>query len=240
MITLGLDPSLTGFGWCIHDSSQTGPARVIAKGRFTTSPRQVFVTRHMWLRDQVGIILDANPQIEALGVESSVFGADFSEGAYGLFLYVNEAIYQRRKDVVYFDPSRVKLLAKEDKTFHPGKMFKQDMVRAAREDTGIRGRFNHDEADAYHVARFAARFWEFLAGHIPKEDLTPSELHVFTGQHTFRKGVKAGRTVFSGVSFKEDDRFHRFSKIPPTEKLNDTPPSYSRKDRVEGRRKVNP
>lgn len=213
MITLGMDPSLTGFGWCVHDSSAEGPARVIARGRFATDSKAIFVTRYMYLRDKVAALIDAYPAVEAVGVESSVFGEQYSEGLYGLYLYVAEAIYVRRKDVVYFDPGRVKLLTKGDpKT--PGKMFKQDMVLAAKLDTGIKGRFNHNEADAYHIARFAARFWEFMDGKIPQADLTPAELHVFCKEHTYTRGKKAGQTVRTGVQFKEGDRFFRFSKLP--------------------------
>lgn len=56
MITLGLAPSLTGFGWCIHNSSVYGPKRVIAKGVLKTHPKEVFVSRCMYLRDAIGVL----------------------------------------------------------------------------------------------------------------------------------------------------------------------------------------
>lgn len=214
MIALGLDPSMTGFGWCVHDSSAEGPARIVARGRFATSPKDVFVKRYIDLRESVGRVLDQYPQIEAVGVESPPFGELWSEGLYGLFVMVNEAIYVRRKDVVYFDPVTVKMLVKEDPSARKGKMFKADMVEAAKADTGIKGRFDHNEADAYHIGRFAARFWLFLRGDIPEDDLTPSEHHAFARVHTFKRGAKKGETAKLGAVFKEGQRFFRFSTLP--------------------------
>ena len=213
MITLGLDPSLTGFGWCVHNSSVGGPERVVAMGRESTSPKEIFVTRYIRLRELVNTLLDKYPQIEAVGVESPVFGATFSSGAYALFVMVNEAVFTHRKDVVYFDPSTLKLLAKMDPSVRRGDMKKGDMVAAARADTGIKGKFNHDQADAYHVARFSARFWELDHGLIKESELTPSERHVFLRTHTYKKGKRAGETVKSGTVYREDDRFFRFSMI---------------------------
>ena len=146
MIALGLDPSLTGFGWCVHDSSATGPARVVARGRFATSSKAIFVQRYIELRESVGGVLDQHPAISAVGVESPPFGEQYSEGLYALFMMVNEAIYVRRKDVVYFDPGSLKMLVKEDPDVRKGKMFKTDMVDAAKADTGTTGKFNHNEA----------------------------------------------------------------------------------------------
>lgn len=213
MIALGLDPSLTGFGWCVHNSSALGVERVVAKGIFVTSPRTIFVQRYMELRESVGRVLDAYPSIEAVGVESPPFGEQYSEGLYGLFLMVNEAIYTRRKDVVYFDPGSLKMLVKEDPDVRKGKMFKADMVAAAKHDTGIKGKFNHNEADAYHLGRFAARFFAFVRGTLSESDLTPAEHKSFARVHTFVRGKKAGETVQMGAAFKEGQRFFRFSEI---------------------------
>lgn len=215
MITLGLDPSMTDFGWCVHDSEAVGAARVVAKGRFHTTAGTIFVQRYIQLRESVGALLDQYPAIAAVGVESPPFGELWSEGLYGLFVMVNEAIYMHRKDVVFFDPVTVKMLVKEDPKARPGKMFKQDMVEAAKTDTGIKGAFNHNEADAYHVARFAARFWLFFQESLDQGDLTPAEFHAFARVHTFKRGDKAGKTEKLGAVFKENQRFFRYSHIPP-------------------------
>jgi Holliday junction resolvasome RuvABC endonuclease subunit len=215
MISLGLDPSLTGFGWCIHRSDVIGPARVVAKGHHVTDAKAIFVTRYILLRGLLLKLLEEHPEIQAVGVESPPFGESYSEGLYGLFVYVCEAVYLYRKDVVFFDPQSVKRLVKMDPTVRRGTMDKSDMVEAARIDSGIlKGRFNHNEADAYHIARFAARFWEFVDGVLTEDDLTPSEKTSFYKVHQFTRGAKAGKTVVTGLSFRENERFFRFSKIP--------------------------
>ena len=213
MITLGLDPSLTGFGWCVHDSLGTGNGRVIAKGRWVTSPRDIWVARYVQLREEIKALIDKEPRIEAVGVESPPFGEQFSEGLYALFVMVNEAIWSRRRDVVHFDPGTVKMLAKQDPRTRKGRMFKSDMIEAAKQDTGI-VRWNSDEADAYHIARFAGRFWALLRGDLQLEELTPSEYQAFAREHTFVRGKRAGQTEHSGAIFKEDRRFFRFSSLP--------------------------
>jgi Holliday junction resolvasome RuvABC endonuclease subunit len=218
MYTLGLDPSLTGFGWVIHNSSVTGKARVVKRGRWKTTPKMIWVERYVLLRQELMDLLDHYPIIEAAGVESPPFGELWSEGLYALFLMVNEALWSRRKDVVYFDPSTVKMLVKEDPKIRKGKMFKSDMIAAAKAETGI-ARWSSDEADAYHVAKFSARFWMLLAGVIQESDLTPSEHQAFAKIHTFKRGKRAGQTVMKGAMFKENQRFFRFSQLPRHEAL---------------------
>lgn len=217
MIALGFDPSITGYGWCIHDSEATGPARIVAKGLMVSKAKTVFVRRFMDFRDALTRLIEAHPEIECVGIESPVYGEQWSPGAYALFVYTNEVVYTHRKDVVYFDPGTVKMLAKIDPRVRKGKMFKTDMVAAARADTGVKGRFNHNEADAYHVARFAARFFQRLDGKIIDADLTPAEYLAFAKVHTLKKGERAGEQVRLGAIFKENSRFHRFSQMETPE-----------------------
>lgn len=168
----------------------------------------------MFLREAVYKVLDEFPAVAAVGVESPPFGEGYSEGLFGLFLYVNEAIMCRRKDVVYFDPLRLKLLAKMDSDVRQGTMDKGDMIDAARQDTG-EPQWTHDEADAYIIARSAARFWDLHAGRISPSELTPSEEQVFRSVHVFSKGKKAGTTRKQGILHKEGDRFYQFSALEP-------------------------
>jgi len=174
MYALGLDPSLTGFGWAIHKSTVAGRGRVVARGVFSTTSDEVFVWRYMYMRQAIGEILEAYPEVTCAGVESPPFGELWSEGLYGLFLYVNEALFTHRVDTVYFDPLRVKTLARMDSGVRKGVMSKRSMVEAAKADTAIAD-WNHNEADAYIVARSAARFWEFLGESLQESELTPAE-----------------------------------------------------------------
>jgi Holliday junction resolvasome RuvABC endonuclease subunit len=208
VLTLGFDPSLTGFGWCIHDSEATGTDRIVARGRWATSSKTFFVLRYTEFRANIDTLLREHPEIEAVGVESPVFGELWSPGLYALFVYTNEIVYTHQKPVVFFDPGTVKLLAKIDPKVRKGKMFKTDMVNAAKADVpGFKGRLNHNEADAYHVARFAARFFLLVYEEITDDDLTPSERHSFSRIHTFTKGKRRGQTVRSGTRFKENRFF---------------------------------
>jgi hypothetical protein len=168
----------------------------------------------MFLRQSLFELLDSHPEIECVGVESPTFGEEWSEGAYGLFLYVNEVMFTRRMDVVYFDPLRVKLLAKMNSSIRRGKMVKQDMMDAARADTTIK-RWDNNEADAYIIARSAARFWEYVRGDLTSEELTPSEASIFLATRTFTRGDKQGKTVRTGLVYKEGDRFFQFSRLGP-------------------------
>lgn len=78
--------------------------------------------------------------------------------------------------------------------------------------TGIK-QWNNDEADAYIIARSAARFWDLYHKRIGRDELTPAEFQVFLGEHTFVRGQKAGKTVKKGILAKEGDRFFRFSLL---------------------------
>lgn len=216
MLVLGFDPSLTNFGWAIHDTEASGVDRCPARGRFQTSSKTLFVDRYCEMRANVLALLDQFPKITRLGCESPVFKELYSEGMYGLFLYTCEAIRSAKRDVVLFSPPQVKTHARVflDRPSLDGKawvMGKPDMVEAARTDSGGEGRWNHNEADAYWVARTAARFWLHLDGVVPVEDLTLHEKKQFTEIQTFKRGKRAGQTVERGILYREDERFFRWS-----------------------------
>lgn len=218
MVVLGLDPSLTNFGWCVHDTDATGSARVIERGRWQTPAKMEFIARYVamreWLREK---IRDHDP--DRMGIEFPVFNDLWSEGMYGLFLFSIEAIKTERQDVVFFSPGQVKAHAREflvglgarPKGPPKWKMMKPDMVEAARKDTGGKGRWNHNEADAYWVARAAGRFWNLFEGNLTRSKLTKLEREQFLKIHTFKRGKRAGRTVKKGILHREQDRFFLWS-----------------------------
>ena len=217
MLVLGFDPSLTAFGWAVHDTDATGVDRCPARGRFATSSKTLFVDRYVQMRENVLGILDKYPGITRLGCESPVFKELYSEGMYGLFLYTCEAMRQGRKDVVLFSPPQMKTHARAllDRPVIGGKVWvmgKPDMVEAAQVDTGGAGRWNHNEADAYWVARTAARFWLHHDGVLAATDLTIAEQKQFTEIQTIQRGKRAGQTVERGILYREDERFFRWSR----------------------------
>jgi len=215
MIVLGLDPSLTNYGWALHDSTAPvgDPSRCPQRGRFCTPPKMEFVDRYVSQRDSLrALIQDTRP--DRVGIEFPIFGNLWSEGMYGLFLYSCEALKLEGCDVVFWAPLQVKAHARDTLDRPKGwAMDKQDMIQASKVDAGG-GRWNHNEADAYLVAVLSARFWEFFDGSLLEGSLTSTEERYFTKVHTFKRGRHAGRTVKKGVIYREKDRFFMWSQDP--------------------------
>jgi len=211
MRVLGIDPSLTNYGWAVHDTDASDLARCPARGRFRSSASTLFIDRYVGMREDLrGLIREVRP--DRVGLEFPVFNNLFSEGMYGLFLYTCEALKAERCDVVFWSPLQVKAHAR-DSLGRPPKwqMMKPDMVEAAKADTGGKGTWNHNEADAYLVGRLAGRFWAFIDGGLPEADLTATERKYFAGVRTMTRGKRAGEEVRSGVMYREDERFFRWS-----------------------------
>jgi len=213
MRVLGLDPSLTNFGYALHDTEGVADNRCLLRGRFQTAAKMAYVDRYISQRESLrGLIQQTQP--DAVGIEYPVFDNLYSEGMYGLFLYSSEALRLERKDVVFFSPGQVKAHARLRIDRPPKwKMDKPDMVEAAKTDTGGKGKWNHNEADAYWVAVVAGRFWKLHRKLITESDLTPLEAQQFLREHTFTRGRQAGRTVQSGIAYREDERFFLWSEI---------------------------
>lgn len=216
MRVLGLDPSLTNFGWAVHDTAaEVGSrSRCENRGRFQTSAKTLFIDRYVEMRESLrALVRDVGP--DAVGIEFPVFNDLWSEGMYGLFLFSCEALKLERQDVVFWSPMQVKSHAREslNRPKIDGKqwrMDKPDMIDAAKEDTGG-GRWNHNEADAYLVARLASRFWLMQRDLIRERDLTSVERRFFLEIQKHVRGKKAGRTTLKGVMYREDERFFRWS-----------------------------
>lgn len=212
---LGLDPSLTNFGWAVHDTDAEGTDRCPERGRFQTSAKQLFVDRYVEMRGNVRALVQ-RLDVTRVGCEYPIFNDLWSEGMYGLFLYTCEALREARVDLVFFSPPQVKAHARAflDRPKVAGKLWvmqKGDMVEAARTATGGVGQWNHNEADAFWVAHTAARFWGHLDGVIGEGELTAEEQKQFRNIHTYQRGKRAGQTKKTGILYREDERFFRWS-----------------------------
>lgn len=218
MRVLGFDPSLTNFGWCLHDTevSVGAPGRLIESGRFQTSSKMLFIDRYTEQRERIKNLIDrlgAAYGVSRIGVESPVFHELYSEGMYGLHLFNCEALRMSKMDVVFFSPGQMKAHAAAHLGRPKGwKMCKPDMVEAAKSDSGAKGNLNHNEADAYWAAYTGGRFWLFMDGVLKKEDLSPVESKQFSEIFTYQRGPKVGLVVNRGIMFKEDYRFFRWSE----------------------------
>jgi Holliday junction resolvasome RuvABC endonuclease subunit len=213
MRVLGIDPSLTAFGWALHDTSAPlgDPSRCAERGRFSTPSKMEFLDRYRSMRDSLREVV-RRLQPDRVGIEFPIFNDLFSEGMYGLFLFSCDALKLEGCDVVFWTPLQAKAHAREKISRPKGwKMDKKDMVEAAKADAGP-GQWNHNEADAYHIAVLAARFWAFYEGSILEADLSPVEKRYFSRVHTYQRGRKAGKTVKTGMIHRENDRFFLWSQ----------------------------
>ena len=227
MRVIGCDPSLTNFGWALHDTDGVGPSRCLDRGRFKTSSKTLFVERYCEMRANVTNLVKRF-DVSRIGVEYPIFNDLWSEGMYGLFLYTCEALRAARVDVVFFSPGQIKGHARDlsvtiidpisgipsTEPFRPKswKMEKPDMVEAARIDTGGEGKWNHNEADAYWVARTSGRFWLFHDGLLTLDDLTVRERKQFAEIRTIGRGAREGMVEKKGILYRENERFFLWSK----------------------------
>lgn len=214
MLILGLDPSLTGFGWALHDPDAEGAARCPARGRWKTNTSMEIFERFHHLATKVEELVKEHKP-DKVGVESTSFGAARSETMYALFTHTNLALKRTRSDVAFFAPKQIKV--------HPRiiidrpsdwDMMKADMIEAAQFDAGG-GRWSGDSADAYWVAWAAAHFWKLHAGLITPDDLTPDLHHQLCHEHTYKRGKKKGQTIRKGLIHRQGDRFYLWSELPP-------------------------
>lgn len=214
MLVLGLDPSLSAYGWAIHDPDASGMGRRVASGHEGTIPSTVPVVRFTHFRTMVAGLLDRfGPDL--VGIESPAYQAGpFQRIHFGLMMFSLEAIFERRKDCVLFDPATLKLLAKEDTKRRRGPMTKLDMQRRVQVDTMDPCVIDNNEADAYMVALSAARFSRLQSGELLPEDLTPSERSVFITRSRRVKTVKGTVTKRVAHAFRENSRHFSFSKVP--------------------------
>jgi len=204
---LGLDPSLTNYGWCLIDT-EASPI-VVDRGRFQTTPKTLLIERYISHRESIRDLCITN-KVTIVGIESPPFGEQWSEGLYALFLFIFEALYLTKQNVFFWDPLTVKSRAKEILGREKGKMFKIDMIDAAKKETGIKSKWNSDTADAFHVAHITSRFVKFLTGEIGKEDLTIREDWIFLG---IKKIRKTGELKKRGMSYRENDRYFLFGDL---------------------------
>lgn len=221
MRILGMDPSLTNYGWSLVEYKDGSLVQLIDRGRIRTAPGQFpdMVDRYTHMREQVRELLQRTKP-DACGIESTVFStrAYFTEGLFALFIMSLEAIKAESKDLVLFAPLQVKSYAKT-LIDRPSwwKMEKADMVEVSKAlsegldlSKDVKGRprkWDHNEADAFIISLYAARFWSVVYGHIPPSAMTEHEHKVFLGGRT-KKAIDRSK----GILFQEHARHYRWGK----------------------------
>ncbi len=207
MRVLGLDPSLTHFGWALAECEAGRVPTCLDRGELRTSSSTLFVDRYVDLRERLRVLVRAHPDL-LVSAEYSVFGETYSEGMYGVFLYMCEALRQERCPLVLWSPLHLKAQARAFLRRPPKwSMTKADMVEAAKRDTGQKRGWSEHQADAWWAARTGCRFWLLQRGEVAEQDLTTLEREQFTDVRVRKKGALAGTIERKGALHKEDKRF---------------------------------
>lgn len=213
MIVLGLDPSLTNFGWALFESS-TG--QCLDRGRIKTKPKDFDddIDRYLYIRRELAnLIQSINP--DRMGTEHAVFNSSQSPAMYALFMNTMESVKYARKDIVLWSPTQLKSLARTLVVRPPKwKMEKADMIEAAQKATGVKEKWNDNEADAFLVAKFSCRWWQYRDGILARESLIPEEYHAFAEI----KKKKNGKVVYKGIEHSQGEKFFLWSQAE-TEKI---------------------
>jgi Holliday junction resolvasome RuvABC endonuclease subunit len=214
MVSIGFDPSLTGFGYAIRKQFGDGSFPVcLGTGRLETKPSNVLTARLVEIRNLVeNLLLTWSPDV--VGIESPAYDAGvFQTMHFCIQQYALEAVFKHRTDVVLFDPSTLKSLVRGSNS-RKGIITKNDVLRHMEIDLGHTVQVSSDESDAYAVSKFAARFWGFLYGTVEFNGLTESEQRIFANRTKMVKTLKGPTTRNQSYQFRENDRWFRFSEIP--------------------------
>lgn len=212
MIVLGLDPSLTGYGWALIDTEQEGMDQILDYGVMKTKAKTLMPRRYRDLANGVHDIIEQADvdQIDFVGIEHPPFNASYSLGLYALYMYTFEVLMDHRLPFVYFLPTQLKAFVRAILDDYR-KMFKSDMKDAMKVllDDEWEGRLNNNVADAYLVAYHAGRFKKLLDGDLTEEDLTDKEKQSMTKTIKRRKTGKIDKV---GMMYQEDEKFFLLRK----------------------------
>lgn len=177
------------------------------RGELRTTASTLFVDRYVDLRERLRSLVREHPGV-LVSAEYSVFGESYSEGMYGVFLYLCEALRQERVSLVLWSPMHLKAQARAFLRRPPKwSMTKADMVEAAKRSTGQKRAWSEHQADAWWAARTGCRFWLLQRGEVSESDLAPLEREQFTEVRVRKKGALAGTIEQKGALYKEDKRF---------------------------------
>lgn len=215
MLVLGLDPSLSGFGWALVEiDSLTEAISSPARGtwRSKKSDFSSFIDRYLYLREKIRDLLLLH-KIEKVGIESPTFGQQASSQMHSLFTFSCEALRENSLDTVLIGNTQTKAWVRRYLDRPSGwTISKVEMQKAAKMITGDPKNWTGDSADAFWAAYLAGRFWLLQMGRIDKSSLTSYEKEAFLKIDRPKKGKKAGTVNKRGLVYRENDRFFLWSQ----------------------------
>lgn len=201
MDTIGLDPSLTSFGWAIYTA---GANTCLRSGVFKTRSTDLFVLRNKYMRESIEEVISES-SIKFIAIEYPVFKETYSEGMYGLFLFSCEALYNAGVNVVFFDNSQVKAYSKRILNRPSGWLMNKSDIKEAIEVLMSIKRTSwktSDESDALMIAYMGHRFWSHMFDD-DFEFFNKYEEKLFTEVKKHKDGSEKKR----GIALRENERF---------------------------------
>lgn len=212
MPVIGLDPSLTHFGWVLLDECKSGKDSLLDYGTFKTATSDgLRVQRLIMQRERLRKLLSERGV--ALVAMEAPYWQDFStEILFALNQFIHEVFLDLGTLVIYIQPLSLKKQALPD--MNPQEATKHHMTHQAKQELELMGRrFSEHVSDAYFAAKVGCRFyrWHCLQ-ELADDNLTDSEKHLFCGKHTYTRGEKKGLTEYTGIIYRENDQFFDYRK----------------------------
>lgn len=209
MRILGLDPSLTNFGYVVYEDGI-----LLDKGRLQTSPQDgLQVQRFLMQANGLGDLV-RKWEIKYVSCEAPLMATFSTEILYGLQSFLHLIYWKYGLHVVFFIRSQIQTYACPHMSLRD--ILKRDMVDSARKDLGMRDneRLANDVADAYWIGKMGFRWWCYYTKIITDVDLTEKEKHMFAGCHTYTRGKKKGVQERTGIVYRENELYYLYDKLP--------------------------
>lgn len=134
MLTLGLDPSLSSYGWVVYDGTKSGLEQIVERGRIKTDAKTLEVARYLDIKAALHDLI-RKYDIKQCAMETPPVGSSAwsQEKLYALFIANMEVMYLAKVDTLLLAPSQLTLYAKIwGSGIVKGDWFKSDMVMVAQ------------------------------------------------------------------------------------------------------------
>jgi hypothetical protein len=208
----GFDPSLTHFGWVCFDDTKTGKDSVMEGGVFKTDPTDGLIIQRLLMQQERIRIFLSSRGIKFVSMEAPVWGDFNSELLFALNQFIHQVYLDLKVYVIQFPPTSLKKYAYPDKD--PNEVTKHHMTHIAKTELGRHGkRFSEHVADAYFAGKIGLRYYKWLfKKELTDKDLSSHESEMFCGKHTYIRGAKKGITEYTGIIYKENEKFFDYTK----------------------------
>lgn len=216
---IGIDPSLTHVGWVLFDENKMGKESVLQAGVFKTSTADgLYANRLIMQRERIRLLLSFY-NIKFVAMEAPLLEEWSTELLYALHQFFHDVFLDLKIYMVYLQPSTVKKYAYPDKD--PAEVTKHDMTHMALKELNRLGkRFSEHAADAYFIGKIGLKYYQWLfMKKFTDDDLSDAERNLFCGKHTFVKGIKKGFTEYTGIIYRENERFYDYTKQQKTSQM---------------------